>query len=134
MEYLESDDELLDENDYLHIDTDPPNYDWVPGSDELSSKISQNFIDLENYYIKLYLKLEDKLLIAKYKCDEIFEDIDCIIKMSNSHFMDIINHAKKIYSKDTDLTKILEDNIRSCKTLFEEVHLKKNITQRRKNF
>ena len=76
VEYLESDEELSNENDYLYIDTDPQNYDWVPDSDELSSKISQNFIDLENYYMKLYLKLRDKLVIAKYKCDEIFEDID----------------------------------------------------------
>ena len=45
----------------------------------------------------LYLKLKDKLLIAKYKCVEIFEDIDCIIKINNFHLTDIIKQAKNNY-------------------------------------
>ena len=49
MEYLQSDEQLSDENDYLHIDTDPPNHDWVPGLDDLSSKESLNLIDFENH-------------------------------------------------------------------------------------
>jgi hypothetical protein len=40
--------------------------------------------------MRLYLKLKYKYLIAEYKCDEIFQEINNIIKVNNSHIKDLL--------------------------------------------
>ena len=61
--------------------------------------MTNNYLNFEKFYMMLYLKLKDKYLIAKYKCDEIFEDIDSIVKINNNNIIDLINHSKKIDGK-----------------------------------
>ena len=76
---------------------------------------------LENFYMKLYLKLKDKYLIQKYKCNEIFEDINSIIEMNNKNVIELIRSCKENYSQNTDITRILEDHLNG-NTIFEQVH------------
>ena len=52
--------------------------------------MTNNYLNFEKFYMMLYLKLKDKYLIAKYKCDEIFEDIDSIVKINNNKCVDFL--------------------------------------------
>ena len=116
--------ESQDEYDSPSYENDYSTDQMILEEDEFLHKINLNFKNLEQFYMKLYLKLKDKLLIAKYKCDEIFEDIDSIIKLSNKNMIDLINHSKKMYTEDTNILKIVEDHIDTNNTLFENVHKK----------
>ena len=51
VEYLESDEEISMENDFVQEDLESPNYKLVHEFGELSSKLAQNYINLENFYI-----------------------------------------------------------------------------------
>ncbi len=57
---------------------------------DLNFKLTQNFVEIQQYYMRLYLKLKYKYLIAEYKCDEIFQEINNIIKVNNSHKKDLL--------------------------------------------
>lgn len=39
------------------------------------------------------LKLKDKYLVAEYKCDEIFEDFNQLIRINNNNINDLIAHT-----------------------------------------
>ena len=102
--------------------------------ENLDYKMTNNYLNFEKFYMMLYLKLKDKYLIAKYKCDEIFEDIDSIVKINNNNIIDLINHSKKIYSNGTNLIEIVETHLNKNKTLFEQVHNKNRFDSAKKKF
>ena len=84
--------------------------------------------------MQLYLKLKDKYLIAKYKCDEIFDDIDSLIKINNSNILDLINQSKAMYTQSDTIIEIVELNLNKQRTLFEEVHSKCRYDSVKKNW
>lgn len=120
-----SDDERTnDYMDYIDFENNEQNQETSQeSSSETTStfKIQQNISNFEQYYMKLYLKLKDKYLIAQYKCDEIFEDINKIIKLNNSNTLDLITHCKSNY-ESSKVLDIIENNINNENTLFENVH------------
>jgi hypothetical protein len=77
---------------------------------------------MENY-MRLYLKYKDKYLIAAYKCADIFEDINALIKINNSNIIDLIKSCKKKYiGNDSAILDIVYNHLSKELTLFEETH------------
>ena len=83
---------------------------------------ANSYKDMAIYYNMLYLKLKDKQLIAKYKCDDIFESINKIVYENNKYLIDIIEQCKSDQMKSDNILEIIENYINKNMTLFEQVH------------
>lgn len=89
----------------------------------LSYKLMKNLADLTKLYMMIYLKLKDKYLVAEYKCDEIFEDFNQLIRINNNNINDLIAHTNNLYNNNHEQTlKTIQTHLDN--TLFEEVHAK----------
>ena len=114
---------VIDSEAEVEIQIDNSEYEPIETIESSNEPQSNKYLDLENFYMRLYLKLKDKYLIPKYKCDEIFEDINEIIKLNNNYVIDMINGCRRTYNKDKDLSVIIEDTLRS-ESVYEKVHKK----------
>ena len=103
-----SDEQLMDTNENIEIKC-------------LSQKMAERYNLLTQAYFKLYLKLKDKYLIARYKCDEIFNDIESIVKINNNHLLDIISKCEERRYESSKIIEIVKANLND-ESIFEEVH------------
>lgn len=97
----------------------------VEEEENLLYKMTKNLDDLSQIYMMIYLKLKDKYLIAEYKCDEIFEDINQLVKFNNNHMKSLIKHTNKLYNNYEQTVQTLNSHLNQ--SLFEEVHKKKRL-------
>jgi len=97
---------------------------------DLNYRLTQNFVELQQFYMRLYLKFKDKYLIAEYKCDEIFDDINNIIRVNNTHLLDLIKKTKTEYNNDATTINVIESHLDNG-TLFEQVHSQSKFKSRK---
>ncbi len=83
--------------------------------------MSERFHLLTQAYFKLYLKLKDKYLIAAYKCDEIFNDIESLVKINNNHMLDLISKCEENCYETSKIIEIVKTNLNN-ECIFEQVH------------
>ena len=96
--------------------------DRVVEEEDLDLKLIQNKEDFKKFYMRMYLKMHAKYLIAKYKTNEILDDIDQIFKISNSYMLDFISKAKATYSNPGDVIDVTESYLRNNQSLYQTVH------------
>jgi hypothetical protein len=77
---------------------------------------------MTNLYMQLYHKLKDKYLIAKYKVDEIFEDINTLIRINNNDIINLIDQTRLTYQNDSRSLNIVREHLKDSKTLIQNVH------------
>lgn len=120
--------EIENQNEYNLNDNDNDNYNdnddvyeegW--GRDSFALKYQKKMIAFENFYHRLYIKLKDRYLIAKYKCDELFSDIDDIIETNNLGLLDYIDNCKTLYKPEKTL-ELVEYYIKTNQSLYSKVH------------
>lgn len=98
-------------------------------------KLPTNRKNLINFYLRLFLKLKDKYLIASYKCEEIFDDIDSIIKINNSNLLDLINHSKQTSNNnDKIVLETVVNHLSKEMSLFEDVHSNYKFESKKENW
>lgn len=77
---------------------------------------------MTNLYMQLYHKLKDKYLIAKYKVDEIFEDINSLIRINNKDLINLIDQTRLTYNNDSRTLNIVREHLKESKTLIQNIH------------
>jgi len=119
----EEDFEVLYENDLVNeaiMEQSFVDYDKIDSVNNLSKRMNERILNLTKVYMKLYLKLKDKYLIAEYKCNEFFDDLDSIIKVNNTHLLDIIEKQKSYNTNDSNILEIVKSNLNN--SIFEQIH------------
>lgn len=54
--------------------------------------------------------------------DEIFEDINQIVRLNNSYLLDVIAQSKKTYNNGDHVIQVLEQTLKRDDSIFKEVH------------
>jgi hypothetical protein len=107
------------ENEADYADTATPNQP----KQSPSYKLLLNRATFENFYMKLHLKLKDKFLVPKHQVDEIFEEINSIVKLSNDNLLDFIEKSQDSNSAAETLEHV-KISLNEGNTLFQNAHNK----------
>ena len=72
---------------------------------------SYSLFDVEEYYMKMYLKLHSKLIIPESSCEEILSSFSFLININNQDINETINQMSKQYNSSSSLEPIYNNYI-----------------------
>jgi hypothetical protein len=72
---------------------------------------SYSLNDIEEYFMKMYLKLNAKLLIPESSCEEILSSFSFLLNMNNKDITESINQINKQYNASVNLEPIYDNYI-----------------------
>jgi hypothetical protein len=119
----------LPQHDCMRIDQiQEPN-----SSDNIKCVENSAEIDLRTFYVRFYTKLKDVKLIPKSTCDEIFEDINEMIRIKDQFLIQNIQDNLKTYGVSESIQAAITSQIRFSNK-FSEIHKILKGEKKKKNF